>query len=180
MFGSRIEGTLGAAGHQVALAPSISEAPLGDADLLVADLENEPPEALVGLGVPVLGYYSHVKGDVKQAAEAAGVDLAVPRSRMAREMPALVERLLSRVRDVHGPVDDAVVEVPPRPCPKRRGIETAGGRERRQQDPELGSLLALLEGGVRAQERCEAFGRPADDDAVAARGRRRDRVDGLR
>ena len=95
MFGSRIEGTLGAAGHQVTLAPSISEAPLDHADLLVADLENEPPEALVGLGVPVLGYYSHVKADVKQAADAAGVDLAVPRSRMAREMPALVDRLLS-------------------------------------------------------------------------------------
>ncbi|HKG36422.1 MAG TPA: hypothetical protein VKA89_08305 [Solirubrobacterales bacterium] len=95
MFASRIEGTLGAAGHQVTLSPSLSEASLDDADLLVADLETEPPEAVVGLGIPVLGYYSHVNVDVKQAADAAGVDLAVPRSRMAREMPALVERLLS-------------------------------------------------------------------------------------
>jgi hypothetical protein len=95
MFASRIEATLAAAGHEVTLAPSISEAPLGDADLLVADLENEPAEALVGLGLPVLGYYSHVNADVKRAADAAGVDLAVPRSRMAREMPALVERALS-------------------------------------------------------------------------------------
>jgi hypothetical protein len=60
-----------------------------------ADLETEPPETLVGLGLPVLGYYSHVNAEVKREADAAGVDLAVPRSRMAREMPALVERALS-------------------------------------------------------------------------------------
>ena len=96
MFASRIEGTLSAAGHRVALAPSISEAPLDDADLLIADLETEPPDALVGLGLPVLGYYSHVNAEVKREADAAGVDLAVPRSRMAREMPALVERALSQ------------------------------------------------------------------------------------
>jgi hypothetical protein len=99
MFGSRIEGTLGAAGHEVTLAPSISEAPLDEADLLIADLETEPPDALVGFGLPVLGYYSHVNAEVKRAADAAGVDLAVPRSRMAREMPDLVERTLSESPD---------------------------------------------------------------------------------
>jgi hypothetical protein len=94
MFASRIAETLGAAGHRVALSPSLSEAPLDEADLLVADLEVESPEALVGLGVPVLGYYSHVDVETRRQAEAAGVDLVVPRSRMAREMAALVERLL--------------------------------------------------------------------------------------
>jgi len=59
-----------------------------------ADLDVENPEALVGLGMPVLGYYSHVDVSTKEAAEAAGVDLVVPRSRMARELPDLVERLL--------------------------------------------------------------------------------------
>ena len=86
---------LGAAGHDVTLSPSVSEAPLDGADLLVADLEAENPEALVGLGLPVLGYYSHVDAETRQVAEAAGVDLVVPRSRMARELPQLVERLLS-------------------------------------------------------------------------------------
>jgi hypothetical protein len=43
----------------------------------------------------VLGNYSHVDGGTKEAAEAAGVDLVVPRSRMARELPDLAEKLLS-------------------------------------------------------------------------------------
>jgi CheY-like chemotaxis protein len=41
-----------------------------------------------------LGVYSHVDADTKRRAEAAGFDLVVPRSRMAREGPALVERLI--------------------------------------------------------------------------------------
>lgn len=87
---------LTAAGHEVTLAPALTEAPLEDAELLVADLDAENPEALVGLGIPVLGYYSHVNVETKQAADAAGIDLAVPRSRMARELPQLVEDLLNR------------------------------------------------------------------------------------
>ena len=76
------------------LAPALAEAPLDEADLLVADLDTENPEALAGLGVPVLGYYSHVNVETKQAAEAAGIDTVVPRSRMARELPDLVAALL--------------------------------------------------------------------------------------
>jgi hypothetical protein len=94
MLGSRVEATLSAAGHEVTLSPSLQEAPLEAAELLVADLEVENPEALVGLGIPVLGYYSHVDVETREAAEAAGVDLVVPRSRMARELPQLAERLL--------------------------------------------------------------------------------------
>jgi len=41
-----------------------------------------------------LGFYSHVEADVRERAERAGFDLVVPRSRMAREGAALVERLL--------------------------------------------------------------------------------------
>ena len=95
MLGSKVEATLSAAGHEVTLAPSLQEAPLDAAELIVADLDAENPEALVGLGVPVLGYYSHVEVETRQAAEAAGVDLVVPRSRLAREMPQLVEQLLA-------------------------------------------------------------------------------------
>jgi hypothetical protein len=94
MLGSKVDATLTAAGHEVTLSPSLQEAPLDRADLIVADLEVENPEALVGLGVPVLGYYSHVNTDTRATAEAAGIDLVVPRSRLARELPALAERLL--------------------------------------------------------------------------------------
>jgi hypothetical protein len=94
LLGSKVEATLSAAGHEVTLSPALAEAPLDEADLIVADLDTESPEALVGLGIPVLGYYSHVNVDTKQAADAAGIDLAVPRSRMARELPTLVDKLL--------------------------------------------------------------------------------------
>src|SRR5215213_634494 len=94
MLGSKVEETLRAAGHEVTMAPSINEAPLEGADLLVADLDVENPEALVGLGIPVLGYYSHVDVETREAALAAGVDLVVPRSRMARELPQLAADLL--------------------------------------------------------------------------------------
>lgn len=94
LLGSKIEAMLSAAGHDVTLSPGLAEAPLDEADLLVADLDSESAEALVGLGAPVLGYYSHVNAETKQAADAAGIDLAVPRSRMARELPELVASLL--------------------------------------------------------------------------------------
>lgn len=95
LLGSKVEAMLGAAGHEVTLAAALGEAPLEEAELLVADLDAESPEALTGLGVPVLGFYSHVDVETKRAADAAGVDLVVPRSRMARELPQLVEDLLS-------------------------------------------------------------------------------------
>jgi hypothetical protein len=95
LMGSKVEAMLSAAGHEVTLSPALAEAPLGDAELLVADLDVESPEALVSVGVPVLGYYSHVNVETKRAADAAGVDLAVPRSRMVRELPQLVDRLLA-------------------------------------------------------------------------------------
>jgi hypothetical protein len=95
MLGSKVEATLTAAGHDVTLSPSLQEAPLNGVDLLVADLDMENPEALVGLGIPVLGFYSHVNIETKQVADAAGIDLAVPRSRLARELPELAGKLLS-------------------------------------------------------------------------------------
>jgi hypothetical protein len=96
LLGSRVEATLSAAGHEVTLSPALAEASLDRADLLVADLDAESPEALAGLGIPVLGYYSHVNAETRKAADAAGIDLAVPRSRLARELPQLADRLLSR------------------------------------------------------------------------------------
>jgi len=94
MLGSKVDAMLSAAGHEVTTSPSIEETTWDGKDLIVVDLDVENPEALVGLGIPVLGYYSHVDVETKKAAEAAGVDLVVPRSRMARELPNLAERLL--------------------------------------------------------------------------------------
>jgi acetylornithine deacetylase/succinyl-diaminopimelate desuccinylase-like protein len=95
MLGSKVEAQLTAAGHEVTTAAAIEETTWDGKDLIVADLDAENPEALVGLGIPVLGYYSHVDVATKEAAEAAGIDLAVPRSRMARELPELAAKLLS-------------------------------------------------------------------------------------
>ena len=95
LLGSKVEAMLTSAGHDVTLAPSLPEQ-LKDVDLLVADLDVEDPQALTEAGIPVLGYYSHVDVETKRAAEAAGLSLAVPRSRMTRELPDLVNELLSR------------------------------------------------------------------------------------
>ena len=95
LLGSKIEAMLSAAGHDVTLSPTLSQASLDDAELVVADLDAENTEALARLDIPVLGYYSHVNVETKQAADAAGIDLSVPRSRMARELPQLVDLLLS-------------------------------------------------------------------------------------
>ena len=96
MFASRIEATLTAAGHTVELATSFSDATrLESADLLVVDLDRASPDAAVGLGPRTLGFYSHTDVETRERAEAAGFDLVVPRSRMAREMPELARRLLA-------------------------------------------------------------------------------------
>jgi hypothetical protein len=95
MLGSRVDAGLTAAGHEVVTAGAIAAAPLEGIDAIVADLDVESPEALVAVGVPVLGYYSHVDVDTKAVADAAGVDKVVPRSRMSRELPDLVASLLA-------------------------------------------------------------------------------------
>ncbi len=94
LLGSKVEAMLTAAGHEVTTVGALSQASKEDADLIVADLDAESPATLAELGIPVLGYYSHVEAETKRAADAAGIALAVPRSRMARELPQLVERLL--------------------------------------------------------------------------------------
>jgi hypothetical protein len=94
-FASKIDATLGAAGHDVTIVSRI-EGPLpGDPDVVIVDLDNTDFSIVLPSGTPTLGFYSHVDVDTRRRAEAAGFDLVVPRSRMAREMPALVEGLLA-------------------------------------------------------------------------------------
>ncbi len=103
LFGSNVVGALRVAGHEVTLVPDsvAARAALSDdVDVLVVDLASDGGLhgcALLeagGLGeARTLGFYSHVDVDTKARAEAAGFDLVIPRSRMAREGAALVERL---------------------------------------------------------------------------------------
>ena len=90
LFGSNVEGALRAAGHEVTRHDRPGE--LGDPDVLVVDLNAVDAEPLPG--VPSVGFYSHVDQDTRRRAEAAGFDVVVPRSRMARETAAIVEGAL--------------------------------------------------------------------------------------
>jgi hypothetical protein len=87
LFGSKIEGGLRAAGHEVVRADA-------HADVLVVDLNADGVDpAAIDSSMRRLGFYAHTDVDTKRRAQEAGFDLVVPRSRMAREMAALVERL---------------------------------------------------------------------------------------
>lgn len=93
MLSSRVEESLRSAGHDVAVTQSLPN-PI-EADVLVCDLDAVDAKEVARANVPTLGFYSHVDIETKQAAEAAGIDQAVPRSRMARELPQLVDQLLA-------------------------------------------------------------------------------------
>jgi hypothetical protein len=93
MLQSRVAEILGAAGHDVTLAATPDGA--AGSDLVVADVNEVDPAAVVAVGVPVLGFHQHTDPDSKSRAEVAGVAMVVPRSRLMREMPELVERLLA-------------------------------------------------------------------------------------
>jgi CheY-like chemotaxis protein len=105
LLGSNVLGMLRAAGHDAQLAGNAAAVDAAGADVLVIDLGTEGfdgvelVERLRAAGelgpARTLGVYSHVHHDVKLRAEGAGFDLVVPRSRMAREGAALVEKLLA-------------------------------------------------------------------------------------
>ncbi|HMU26149.1 MAG TPA: hypothetical protein PKA56_08950 [Solirubrobacterales bacterium] len=94
MLSSRVSGMLGAAGHEVTVAPTPPVAADFDFDLIVCDLEACDPAAVAKLPAPAIGFYSHVDVETRDRGREAGLDLVVPRSRMARELPGLAARLL--------------------------------------------------------------------------------------
>jgi hypothetical protein len=104
LFGSNVLGALQAAGHEAVLAsdPQRAKTDAVGADVLIVDLTADAREridwtrALRPAGTPVLAFYSHVEATVREEAQDAGFELVVPRSRMAREGPALVDQLLQR------------------------------------------------------------------------------------
>jgi hypothetical protein len=93
MLASRVTTSLGAEGHQVEQRSALPDEVDG-VDLVVADLDAVEPERLADLGVPVIGFHQHTDVETKRRAEAAGIDLVVPRSRMVRDLPELARRLL--------------------------------------------------------------------------------------
>ena len=99
LFGSNVVGALRAAGHDPQLVSDPAAVGAASFDVLVVDLTVDASErvkladepALARL--PKIAFYAHVEADVRELAQRAGFDLVVPRSRMAREGPKLVERL---------------------------------------------------------------------------------------
>jgi hypothetical protein len=99
LFGSAVQASVGATGHSCRLVAALTDADVEVADALILDLTADATERLRAAGaaierLPSLAFYSHVEADVRAAAIAAGVVIVVPRSRMAREGAALVQRLL--------------------------------------------------------------------------------------
>ena len=108
LFGSKVQAMLEDAGHDVELVSSEPEAwdQIAGTDVLVVDLTTDEIDGLVIVdtlrsggelpGARTLGFYSHVDQDTRRRADQAGFDLVVPRSRMAREAAALVEKVVGR------------------------------------------------------------------------------------
>ena len=104
LLGSNVLGMLRAAGHEAELTGGTDVHPAGAAVLIVdlaattfdgaAVVEGLRADGELG-ATRTLGVYSHVDIETRRRAEAAGFDLVVPRSRMAREGAALVEKLTS-------------------------------------------------------------------------------------
>ena len=103
LLGSNVLGMLRAAGHEARLIGDAGAVHPDGAAVLIVDLASagfDGVAAVEGLRADgelgetrTLGVYSHVDAETKRRAEAAGFDLVVPRSRMAREGAALIERL---------------------------------------------------------------------------------------
>jgi CheY-like chemotaxis protein len=111
MFGSRLSAAAADAGIELELlarAPAVRERLAGagageQPAVLVVDLTDPGLDGagVVGAlradglltGTRILGVYAHVDSAVREQALQAGFDLVVPRSRMAREGPALLARM---------------------------------------------------------------------------------------
>jgi len=114
LFGSRLQGALTLAGHEVELLGdpgrladrlgASADPPRAPAAVLVVDLTDGELDGVGALeslrrggelgAARTLGFYSHVDAAMRQRAEQAGFDVVVARSRMAREGAELVARLL--------------------------------------------------------------------------------------
>lgn len=95
MLSSKVSAMLGAAGHEVQVV-AVPPDPEGFGfELVVCDLEAVDPVRVAALPAPAIGFYSHVEIETRDRGREAGLELVVPRSRMARELPELAARLLA-------------------------------------------------------------------------------------
>ena len=106
LFGSKLEETLGAAGHEVTRfdGEDMARAAAPESDVLVIDLTADSFDGATLVesmrmgreleGVATVGFYPHVDQETRRRADEAGIDVVVPRSRMAREAAAVVEGAL--------------------------------------------------------------------------------------
>jgi hypothetical protein len=96
LFGSKVEGALRAAGHEVERYDGGEGL---QADALVVDLTADGIDVAAVVrdvnGVATIGFYPHVDVDTRRRALDAGYDVVVPRSKMARETAAVVEWALA-------------------------------------------------------------------------------------
>jgi CheY-like chemotaxis protein len=107
LFGSKVQGMLTSAGHEVAVLSAEPDSwdQLAGSDVLIVDLCSDEidgvgiVDTLAGGGAlsdcKTLAFYRHTEVEVREAALTAGFDIVVPRSRMAREGVALVDGLLA-------------------------------------------------------------------------------------
>lgn len=101
LFGSTVVESLRTAGHEPVLVGDSDavQRELATAQVLVVDLTADAKDRIAAIrgtvpgGVRTMAFYSHVESEVREQAVEAGFDLVVPRSRMAREGVALIERL---------------------------------------------------------------------------------------
>ncbi|MCB0863005.1 MAG: hypothetical protein KDB66_07295 [Solirubrobacterales bacterium] len=94
MLSSRVSAALGAAGHEVTVRPVPPSPEDFPFDLIVCDLEAADADEIAALPAPAIAFYSHVDIEVRDRGREAGLELVVPRSRMARELPDLAAGLL--------------------------------------------------------------------------------------
>ena len=107
LFGSNVLGMLRAAGHEATLCADEAalRREIPGSRALIVDLTGDAPARVELLGrmraegdldgVATIAFYSHVDGDTRTLAEQSAFDVVVPRSRMAREGAALIERALA-------------------------------------------------------------------------------------
>jgi CheY-like chemotaxis protein len=104
LFGSKVQGMLQGAGHDVELVTGgFEDWSAAGVDVLVVDLVTDSFDGVAVLGrlaaagelgrARSLAVYSHVDADTRTRALHAGFDLVVPRSRMMREGADLVTGL---------------------------------------------------------------------------------------
>lgn len=101
-FVSKIKGTADAIGvplEIVRTGDALRDAVAGGAALVIVDMNASVPDlpevirqCKEAAGDPfVIAYLSHVQVDLQQAAQQAGADLVLPRSRFSAELPQLLE-----------------------------------------------------------------------------------------